>query len=355
MKNYPLELIKAWAARQNRIRAYRQEVEEAEKDLENLRLQGRTITPAQIETCRQYAIEVFGDERYAPWLRVFTAVQSRFREGWIPTNYYVNVVIPKLKGQYAYIGQMKSLASSIFPDIIGPDAILPDIAYFSGGHFLNTKMEHIPDENIADLLFEGRDRVVFKKDGSLGGRAIFFINRSDFHPKLIRSIGMGVFQTVVRQHPTLAEFNSHAVTTLRVNTVMHPDGTVSVPLANLRISIGTHTHVTSVDNIRVFNLGDGVCLPTGSGTGFKLLTEHPDTGKPYAGFVIPKFREALDLCIELQKRMPYLCSVGWDVAIDSDERVRILEYNTNHNGFIYGEAMVGPCFKGLGWENLWKE
>jgi hypothetical protein len=355
MKNYPRELFRRWAAWQHSKRVRRAEVERAEDYLNNLRGQGRDVTQQQSDTCREYAVDVLGDDRYTSWLEVFTAVQSEFREGWIPPNYYENIVIPKLKAHYAKIGWMKTLGSSIFADLIGPDAVFPDTAYFAGGHFLTTDMRVVPENQIGELLFDGMEAVVFKQDESYGGMGVHFISREDFDPLKIRRLGMGVFQTVVRQHPSLDVFNKGSVASLRVNTVVHPDGRVSMPNAMMRIPTGDDTHVKSATNIRVAIDDDGVFLPKAAAAGFHLVTEHPGTDKPYDGYVLPKFRDAVELCIELQKRLPYICSIGWDIAIDADERVRILESNTRHNGFLYAEGLVGPCFKGLGWENLWKE
>lgn len=355
MKNYPREVFRSWARWQHGRRIKAQEMSRAESYLSNLRGQGRDVTPQQAEMCVEYAVEVLGDDRYAPWLKVFTAVQSTFREGWIPPNYYENIVIPKLKAHYAKIGWMKTLGSSIFADLIGPDAVFPDTAYFAGGHFLTTDMEIVPDREVGGLLFDGRDKIVFKQDESYGGMGIHFITREDFNPLKVRRLGMGVFQTVVRQHPSLDVFNEGSVASLRVNTAVHPDGTVSMPNAMMRIPTGDETHVISATNIRVAIDDEGAFLPTAAAAGFHLVTEHPGTAEPYDGYVLPKFREAVELCVELQKRLPYICSIGWDIAIDADERVRILECNTRHNGFLYAEGLVGPCFSGLGWENLWKE
>jgi hypothetical protein len=33
----------------------------------------------------------------------------------------------------------------------------------------------------------------------------------------------------------------------------------------------------------------------------------------------------------------------------------MLEWNAVHNGIRAPEAALGPCFRGLGWETLWKD
>lgn len=331
------------------------EIGRAEGCLANLREQGRAITPEQEKVCLEYSTDVLGDDRYASWFKVFTAVQSEFKEGWIPPNYYENIVIPKLKSSYGFVGNMNALVGRIFPELTGPEGVFPNIAYFAGGRFFTHLMEPISDSALFSLLFDGRDRVVYKLDGSFGGFGVHFINREDFDPARIRQMGMGVFQTVIKQHRTLEDFHPTSVATLRINTVVTPDGLVKMPVAMMRIGTGNTTHVQTASNIRVAIDDAGCLLKTASKAGFRLVTEHPDTKRSFEGFPVPEFHAAVGMCIELQKRLRFICSIGWDLAIDSDKQVRIMEYNTRHNGFVYAEALTGPHFTGLGWENLWRD
>src|SRR5690625_1937623 len=49
----------------------------------------------------EYAVDVLGSKRFAPWLYVYAATAGEFREGWIPDNYYMSVVLPAIEGRYA--------------------------------------------------------------------------------------------------------------------------------------------------------------------------------------------------------------------------------------------------------------
>ena len=48
--------------------------------------------------------------------------------------------------------------------------------------------------------------------------------------------------------------------------------------------------------------------------------------------------------------MPYVRAIGWDVSVDKNDDVHVMEWNGNHNDIKFSEATVGPCFLGLGWE-----
>ena len=49
---------------------------------------------------------------------------------------------------------------------------------------------------------------------------------------------------------------------------------------------------------------------------------------------------------------PYARCVGWDVTVDADEKVMLMEWNAEHNDVKFSEATQGPCFSDLNWERL---
>src|ERR1700722_1365490 len=56
-------------------------------------------TPLSSDSRRQaddYAREILGSLDYAPSLHFYAAMQGRFREGWIPENFYHLVVVPNI-------------------------------------------------------------------------------------------------------------------------------------------------------------------------------------------------------------------------------------------------------------------
>ena len=92
-----------------------------------------------------------------------------------------------------------------------------------------------------------------------------------------------------------------------------------------------------------------VTLPSGLGL---IVPPPPDTGFIFENKQVPKFNEAVKLCEALHGGIPQLAIIGWDIAIDANERVKILEWNTGHCDIKFSEAMTGPCFRGLCWERF---
>jgi hypothetical protein len=54
----------------------------------------------------------------------------------------------------------------------------------------------------------------------------------------------------------------------------------------------------------------------------------------------------------LHATVPHFTIVGWDIAIGSDDEIKLIEWNGCHCDIKFSEATTGPCFTGLNWESL---
>ena len=57
------------------------------------------------------------------------------------------------------------------------------------------------------------------------------------------------------------------------------------------------------------------------------FTKHPDSNVPIKGFVIPRWSELVDTCKAAHAIMPDAPVVGWDICIDSNNNIEIIEGN----------------------------
>lgn len=303
---------------------------------------------ADIEQANAYAHDVLGHLRYAPWLYVYSAVARRFKEGWIPDNYYGYVVVPKLKGGYGMASSLKSLQRAIFDS----DAF-PDLAYFANGLFMAPDATVVSSEALTRRLFAENDSVVFKVDNSLQGRGIYFFDRTSFDIEKIKTLGNGVFQENIAQHEVLARFAPRSVATLRMTTAVDDDGFVSVRACYLRVGRDVDTHVQSSSHVRIpVDCATGELAENGYLTDWTVVRAHPDSKIPFAGVKIPAFDDCLACVLEHHRKVPYARCVGWDVAVADDGRVKLMEWNAEHNDIKFSEATQGPCFADLRWDRL---
>jgi hypothetical protein len=298
--------------------------------------------------CDDYAVDVFGHKHFAPWLYVYTAVSGGFKEGWIPENYYGSVVVPTLQGRYGKTSDLRALNA-----VMLPSEAFPDLLAYVNGLFFDTAYRYVAPEAVKERLFKEQERVVFKLDSSLQGKGIHFFTRESFSVEQIRRLGNGLFQSVVQPHRVFAEFGDRSVATVRITTVFEDSGEVSVRACYLRLGSGEETHVQSPSQIRVpIHVKSGAFHDVGYTAEWLETKVHPRSHVAFAGNVIPAYGACVHTVTELHRKVPYARCVGWDVTVDREEHVRLLEWNAGHNGHSFPEATQGPCFVDLGWERL---
>lgn len=297
-----------------------------------------------------YACEVLGSKVYAPWLYVYSAVQGTFKEGWIPDNYYREIVVPKTQGSYGKLSFNNMLTNSFFKM-----EQFPDVAYFINGQWISTDLQLVSFSHLKRTLFKNHQEIVFKLDHSFQGTGIYLFNNSTFKEKVIRDLGDGAFQYRVRQHEFFDDFGFSALPTFRLTTVIDPQGSPSLRSAYLKLGRQGETHIHAKASVSVpIDITSGKLWDEGHLTNGSTTLHHPDTKMNFKDKIIPNFDKSVQFCKNLHLRAPYIMIIGWDVVVDHLGEVQVLEWNGYHNDIKYSEATQGPCFADLGWEQLWK-
>lgn len=321
---------------------------EADKSLKNIEKSKGKTDPRIIKLCDEYAVDVFGWRGYAPWLYFYGAVCGSFKEGWIPDNYYGKVVVPRMKGLYGDISGMKPVSNLLFRG-----NHLPDLGCFVNGIFYNSDLTPLAESHVSRHLFSDTDRILFKVDSSLRGQGIFFFDKETFDIDKLKSLGNGVFQSYIVQHEVFSNIISSSVATMRMTTVIDNSGNPSLRACYLRLGYMNDTHVTALQGVRIpININTGNLSDTGFLADLSPVDRHPDTNARFSGLEVPEFSKCVATVLELHGKFPYARCVGWDITVDRDNDVKVMEWNGRHNDIKFGEAMQGPCFSDLGWENL---
>jgi hypothetical protein len=321
---------------------------EAKKVLKNLEHERGVLSKKLIRECDDYAADILGDKKYAHWLYVYSAVAGEFKLGWIPDNFYGAVVVPKLKGHYGNCSGLKPLNGVFFQA-----KEFPDLGSFINGLFLDTAYKVHSPENFKKLLFADCERIVFKVDNSLKGIGIHFFDKNNFTGEQFERLGNGVFQRYVQQHEAFDEYTPNSVATIRITTVTDNNGAASVRACYLRLGTELDTHVQSATAVKIpIHLATGLLSDTGYEPSWTTIHSHPTSHKGFANIEIPNFKKCLDVVTSLHLKVPYVRCIGWDLIVDTQGEVIVLEWNGDHNGIKFTEATQGPSFADLGWEKL---
>jgi putative polysaccharide biosynthesis protein len=302
-----------------------------------------------LNKCNDYACDVFGSRRYAPWLYVYSVVAGVFKEGWIPDNYYGKVVMPVINGYFGDVSEVRTLSRRLFSS-----DVFPDTAYLENGIFFDTKLEVIKERDLSTILFGRSHQAVFKASKSFQGHGVRILDKRTFDANEIRRLGNGVFQDYIEQHEMFEKFVA-SVATIRVTTAIDDIGRCSVRACSLRLGRAADPHVKSSSHVRIpVSQESGELAEQGYLATWVAVDRHPDSRCRFAGRRIPAFNKCISTVLDLHRRMPFARCIGWDVTVDKNDGVKVMEWNANHNGITFAEATQGPCFADFKWEKLWR-
>ena len=191
---------------------------------------------------------------------------------------------------------------------------------------------------------DGGDRFVVGQGGPLGVDALIeALMPAEKNTDLI-------IQQRLYDAPSLRRLSGkRSLQTLRINTLLEDDGRVSILFYMLKIIAGD----VVVDNFsmgatgNLIGFGDrgqgvlrGAVTLHASGCGMAAIHRHPVTGMSLDGFVIPSWREAIELVSAAQRNFKELRTLGWDVALTDDGPV-IIEANARWDPPLYAPFLLG--------------
>ena len=138
-----------------------------------------------------------------------------------------------------------------------------------------------------------------------------------------------IIEEVIKQNDELGEFNNTSVNTLRVVTLICSDNKTKIMAAVLRMGRDGKT----VDNFHhnglagIVDIENGIINAPAIDRIFKRYLFHPDSKKQIIGYRIPCWDKVIELVVQAANVIPDVRYVGWDIAIDSNNNIQIIEGN----------------------------
>lgn len=299
------------------------------------------------QQCDSYAKNYLGNIKFAPELYLHSAIQGEFKEGWMPTNFYYEFVLPNIDGIFSEQSEMKPLTKKILDT-----NKLPDLLYAHNGFFIEpANYEIISNDEAYDYLFGKNNSVIFKSNSSAQGKGIQFYSKEEWDTEKFKRQS-GVFQKIIQQHSFFSNIFPHPGATIRLTTVLDKNGKAHVCGAYLRLGRDNDseisTHIQSFNAIKIaIDVETGELSPMGYFPNWLSTKTHPDTGVAFEGLKVPNMKEACSEVEKLHNRFPFVQSIGWDVTVNNEDQIEIMEWNTGANSIVFIEAVQGPCFKDL--------
>lgn len=303
------------------------------------------LTPKLKKIADEYSIDVFGSRRYSPWLYIYALVHGKFQEGWIPDNFYGEFVLPKINKELGAVAKFKS-----FSNVVLKTEALPDVAFYIDGVLYDKELSAANVDDLRKKLSTSNREVFVKKDCSGRGMGVIKLAINELNEDNLQRFGNCVIQLSIKQHEFFEKIISGSVATVRITTVKDKSGGIGLRAAYLRLGRKGTAWVQSDNSVRVAIINrNGELDAFGYTQDWRRWLSHPDSGITFENRLIPKFKEAVEICIGLHKKVPHISIIGWDIAVSNKERIEILEWNANCD-IVFSEATIGPCFLGLNWE-----
>ena len=189
-----------------------------------------------------------------------------------------------------------------------------------------------------EAFLERHGKAIAKPLGGSGGKSIelvdwrnFSVQRKAEYLKQIKQSKNHIIEEVLTQTGFTHQVNPSSVNTLRVNTLKYDNKVVC-----LGTFFRTGRAGEIIDNLHAggifwqLNSHSGEII-FGTDSEGHYFSTHPDTGIVLSGAFIPKHQEAIEMCLNIHKRVPAIPQVGWDLAI-SESSIALIEANSQ-SGF----------------------
>ena len=214
---------------------------------------------------------------------------------------------------YRHIFVNKDEFNETFSDFLGRDWMR--IAYpESSGYDAVAEAEKLAS------FCRGKDEIVAKPRDGMCGKGVEMLCPADYPDAAslyayLQSIGTGIVEEKIVQHPDMARLYPDSINTLRMVTLNNGKA-VTLVLAICRIGNGGR-----VDNflnggmMTRINVDNGtlqyVCVDEQNRT----YETHPITGTPFVGYPIPMWEECVAFAKKAALVVPEVGYVGWDLAV----------------------------------------
>lgn len=243
--------------------------------------------------------------------------------------------------------QNKAMLDVYFPEIPFPHCYLKNIrgVYWHNGEILSL------DEAAECIVRENIQRFVIKPSVDSGcgkGVKIIRLDSENNNQEHLRNILQSyrqdfVVQEVLRQHPAVQELNPTSINSCRVTSifiggVFSYSTILKVGKKGSNVDNWHSSYLIGVDS-------EGLVCDKGYDNRLNPVTE-TDNGIVFGGMKLPCFA---DMISEIRKwhikYFPNIGIIGWDVIVDADNHIKVIEINTDAPGVVGEQFCSGLFFK----------
>ena len=286
----------------------------------------------------QYGIKPEFD--YYRWFYHVTGIHDcRF----ISEDIYDKYILPKfVENNVATVLSDKNLFDLFFPEYRFPETVFHNIS----GVLLNDKYCLLKREDAVNLAKQYSHVVVKPSIASGKGKGVCCLPGDAINDVFIDNHVDYIVQELVHQHPVFSAFNETSVNVVRITTLLLKNQIVILSPA---FRVGDPGDFTDQGNSeKAINITIGIdnkgCLKSvgiaNNGAHYNKLPWGPE----FAGIKIPCFDEMIEITKRAHMKLAKAKLIGWDLTVDEDSNVILIECNLKWPGIMKYQYCNGPFF-----------
>ena len=237
-----------------------------------------------------------------------------------------------------------------------PDIVLKRVH----GNYFNTNNEYIDSLTAEKILIKAKEDLIIKPSNADNGQGvgkilhrqgkIYYKEKSVSIEDLEKALGHNfIVQTVIKQHPLMAEPHPASVNSLRMVTFRWK-GEIRHLLTYARFGGGNNVKDHAIaGGVSVSVDDDGVLGKYGLDTHCIVHTHHPTTNFSFVDnhIQIPNYKHFTQFVVNLHNNILHHDYVSWDIAVGEDGEPVFIEPNFRGTTWRYQLAAKRPIFGDL--------
>lgn len=322
------------------------------RNIESMRSGGMftKLSSKQEKEIQEYFLKYFGKKVNLKWHEYFYYVNKDFSPKYMPTYIYYGKIIPKLND--SRIGVVYS-DKNMIGKLVGGRVKYPKTytKAINGVFYVDDSIVSKGDAIAACL--DIKDGIIKHSIESSQGKSVLRFKSSNGNvdgkdcPKTMQELFDSyktnfVVQDAIQQHPEMMKLNPTSLNTIRVMTYWSKKGIVALYSVVRMGRLGSVVDNASAGGIYCGVNPDGTLKEEAYTLSPLTVHKKTDTGIILKDFKIPMYDKIKAKAIELHQQLPYSKFIGWDLCLDADNEIELVEINANCPGLF--QAATGPAF-----------
>lgn len=294
----------------------------------------RTLSPEQAEEVKSFYKGLTGKDVSLLYHEYFLSRTGKYSKEYMPIDLFEADIIGRANRWDYYFDAYadKNMDEVYLPHIKHPHSYLKNI---NGYYYFEGKPVSKRD---AVRLCQDLKNVIIKPSLSSKGKGVLKFNASngvtDVDGKSVEELldsyrNDFLIQEALTQHEKISALNPTSINTMRIMT--YRSG-LEIIVIYAVIRIGRKGQVIdnqSAGGISTMINNDGTLGKYAFGSAGDDMIEKTDTGIILDGYKIPYFDKAIETVKQSHYDLPFFDLVGWDVSIDPEGNIVLVEWNGN--------------------------